>query len=55
MPRLPTFSSIFCQNCRHSMMTMMATRMKMMATRHPIRMRVLLSSTLRVGSVQRRG
>lgn len=29
---------------------MMATRMNMMATRQPIRMRVLLSSTLWVGS-----
>lgn len=52
-PHVPTFSSIFCQNCRHSMMTMMATRMKMIATRHPIRMRVLLSSTLSVGSGRR--
>lgn len=32
------------------MMTMMATRMKMMATKQPIRIRVLLSSTLWVGS-----
>lgn len=45
-----TFSSIFCHTCLHRMMTMMATRMKMMATRQPIRMRVLLSSTLCVGS-----
>lgn len=53
-PHLPTFSSIFCQNCLQSMMTMMATRMKMIATRHPIKIRVLLSSILSVGSAQRR-
>ena len=53
VPHALTFSSIFCQNCRHRMMTMMATRMKMIATRHPIRMRVLLSSILSVGSGRR--
>lgn len=45
-----TFSSIFCHTCLHRMIMMMATRMNMMATRQPIRMRVLLSSTLWVGS-----
>jgi len=32
------------------MITIMATKMKMMATKQPIRIRVLLSSTLWVGS-----
>lgn len=50
-----TFSSIFCQNCLQRMMTMMAKRMKMMATKQPIRIRVLLSSTLSIGSVTRKG
>ena len=50
-----TFSSIFCQNCLQRMMTMMAKRMKMMATKQPIRIRVLLSSTLSMGSVTRKG
>lgn len=50
-----TFSSIFCHTCLHRMMTMMATRMKMMATKQPIRIRVLLSSTLWVGSSSRGG
>lgn len=45
-----TFSSIFCQTCRHRMMTMMASKMAMMATKQPIRILVLLSSTLWVGS-----
>ena len=34
---------------------MMAKRMKMMATKQPIRIRVLLSSTLSIGSVTRKG
>lgn len=32
---------------------MIATRIKMIATKQPIKMRVLLSSTLRVGSVRK--
>lgn len=45
-----TFSIIFCQTCRHSMIIMMANRMTIMATKQPIRIRVLLSSVLWVGS-----
>lgn len=45
-----TFSSIFCQTWRHRIMIMMASRMTMMATKQPIRILVLLSSTLCVGS-----
>lgn len=44
-----TFSKTFCQTCLQSMMMMMATKMKMMATKQPIRIRVLLSSTLWTG------
>lgn len=47
---LLTFSSIFCQTCLHRMMTMIAIRMAMIATKQPIRILVLLSSTLWVGS-----
>lgn len=43
---LLTFSSIFCQTCRHRMMTMMVNRMAIIATRQPIRILVLLSSIL---------
>lgn len=46
----PTFSIIFCQTCRHSMIIMMANRMTIMATKQPIRILVLLSSVLWVGS-----
>ena len=45
-----TFSSIFCHTWRQRMMTMIVIKIAMMATKHPIRIRVLLSSTLWVGS-----